>query len=203
MYGNGRMDAITRAKDWFSNFPVDRVNPKGAQVTDSLLVFLLLSSLTDTYSSCLSSLSLPSPLSLFSFSSSILIYIQKPVYFGSRYSARALRMRKVPEKSEEKRFYWMKYFTRGRLWVWTFSGWSDDAPWAPMWKPPSSFRQTTTALQPSPRNLSRFLLFSYGQGQKNWLISSFRHITRIGSWRMAPDIYFTYFISARVADNAA
>lgn len=98
-------------------------------------------------------------------SSSILIYIQKPAYnFKPQYSARTLRMKKVPDKSEGKSFYWMKYFTRGRLWVWTFSSWSDDAPWAPTWKPPSSFRQT--ALQPSPRNLSRFLLFSYGRGQK-------------------------------------
>lgn len=44
---------------------------------------------------------------------------------------------------------------QGRLWVWTFSGWSDAAAWPPTRKPPSCFRQT--ASQPSLRNLWHLL----------------------------------------------
>jgi len=48
-----------------------------------------------------------------------------------------------------------------------------------------------------------FFYFRIDGIKKNWLISSFRRITRIGHWRMALNIYFSYFVSAHVVNNVA
>lgn len=125
-----------------------------------------------------------------------------PIVSGRGIGRTSERVEESTEENPREKFLLCEWnISRDRLRVWTFSGWSDDAPWAPMRKSLSFFRHT--ALQPSPRNLSRAsFYFRMGCRQKISLISSLYPISRISHWRMTLGAFVSLHsrrVSCRVA----